>query len=97
MVRWDMFDFCAWLCEVGERALVGSAYSRFCSPLSQYLKDRVGQPYYVDGLVYGPMAADVSWELPYWAQQLYRLFGSRPLGPLTAEEVFDLLAIVECL
>lgn len=94
MIRWSILDFCTWLCE-REGSVVGSNHSWFRSPLARYLRERVGQPYYVDGQVYGPLAADVSWTLPAWAQQVHRLLNGRPEGVFTGEEVFEVLASVE--
>jgi hypothetical protein len=92
----DLDPFCAWLCE-HEHDVVGRPGMTHHNPLAQWLSERSGHTYGVDGRVYGRAScAFHCWRLlPRWAEVFVAWSESVTFRPITGSEALAILAGVE--
>src|SRR5260370_42232783 len=92
----DLDPFCAWLCE-HEHEVVGSPGMTYLSPLAQWLSERSGHTYGVDGRMYGrALYTYYSWRvLPRWAEVFVTWSEVLAFRPVTGFEALVLLSSVE--
>jgi hypothetical protein len=92
----DLDPFCAWLCE-HEHEVVGRPGMTYHCPLAQWLSERSGHTYGIDGRVYGRAScAFYYWRvLPRWAEVFVAWSEVLAFRPVTGCEALVLLASVE--